>query len=825
VAIVDCKAAQQHSLLFGNNNSNQYMKIRKSTWRIIYRALTIILPAIVFQIPLQAQNEIISNIKKAFDQYRLQALVEKLYVHTDKTFYVAGEIMWFKIYDVDGTYNKPLRLSKVAYVEVIDKDQKPVMQAKIGLDSARGNGSFFIPLSIRSGNYRLRAYTSWMKNFSADYFFEKNITVINALRKLDEKQATNNPLYDIHFFPEGGNLVNGIESRVGFRIVDQSGRGVEFEGNIIDQNNANILSFKPHKFGMGQFRFTPQAGNKYSAVIKVGTNNAVVVDLPAAYAQGYVMHVEEASEGQLRVNVKTSTPDQFAYLFVHTRQVMKHAEMKTFANGSVDFMINKSSLGDGITCLTVFNYGEQAVCERLYFRRPADLQIEAGTDRNEYGARNKVTVNMRAQEPGGKSVKADMSMSVYLVDSLQSSSRNDILSYLWLRSDLRGNIESPEYYFENPEADVAEDMDNLLLTQGWRRFIWSDILQGKLPAVEFLPEYEGHLINGKVTNKISGLPAENIVTYLSSPGQRFAFGSAISNKNGLVHFNIKDLMGNNQIVVQTADQKDSINRIDIFTPFADKYSETPIPAFNLPTWLQADLLRESIGSQVQNAYLKEKLQRFGLIETTDSTAFFGTPDKKYFLDDYTRFNTMEEVMREYVGDVTVHKRQQKFYFRVLNEPHQYFFEEEPLMLMDGVVFHDADKIMSYDPLKLKKIEVVGRQYFYGGMIANGIISYTTYKGDLDGFQIDPSAVALDYEGLQLKREFYSPIYESPNQLAGRNPDFRNLLYWTPEIKTDEQGFSRTSFYSSDMKGRFLVVIEGLTQSGLAGSKVISFDVK
>lgn len=772
---------------------------------------------------LFGQSEIITNLKKGFDQYRRQTLVEKLYVHSDKNFYVAGEIMWFKIYDVDGTYNKPLELSKVAYVEIIDKDLKPVLQAKIGLDSARGNGSFFIPLSIKSGNYRLRAYTNWMKNFSPDYFYEKNITIINALRKLDEKLANSAPQYEIRFFPEGGNLVNGIESRVAFRVVDQWGKGVEFEGNLVDQNNSNILSFKPRKFGMGQFSFTPQAGSKYSAVIKVGSNNALVQELPAANSQGFVMHVEDAGNNQLRVNVKTNTPDQFAYLFVHSRLVVKQAEMKMFNSGSVDFMVNKNNLGDGISSLTVFNYAEQVVCERLYFRRPSNLQIEAGTDRNDYGTRNKVTVNLRAQEPGGKSLKADMSMAVYLVDSLQPLSTGDILSYLWLRSDLRGNIESPEYYFEDNEADVAEDADNLMMTQGWRRFNWPDVLQGK-SSFEFLPEYEGHLINGRITNKATGMPAENILVYLSAPGQRFAFGSATSNKNGLLQFDIKNLWGTNQIVVQTADTKDSVNHIDILTPFSDKFSELRIPAFNLPTWLQEDLLRESIGSQVQNAYLKEKLQRFGIIELIDTNAFFGTPDKKYFLDDYTRFNTMEEVMREYVGDVTVHKRQQKFYFRVLNEPHQYFFEEEPLMLMDGVAFHDADKIMNYDPLKVKKIEVMGRQYFLGPLVANGIISYTTYKGDLEGFQIDPGAVALDYEGLQLQREFYSPLYETPPQISSRNPDFRNLLYWKPEILTDDKGFSKLSFFSSDKKGKFIVVIEGLAPNGLAGSKVISFDV-
>jgi len=227
---------------------------------------------------------------------------------------------------------------------------------------------------------------------------------------------------------------------------------------------------------------------------------------------------------------------------------------------------------------------------------------------------------------------------------------------------------------------------------------------------------------------------------------------------------------------------------------------------------------------VQNAYLTDYLQRFDAPWNPDSTAFYGQPDKKYFLDDYTRFNTMEEVMREYVSDVSVHRSQQKFHFRVLNSPHQLFFNEDPLMLMDGVVVFDADKIMAYDPLKVKKIEVVGREYYFGQMIASGIISWSTYKGDLDGFQIDPNAVAVEYEGLQMQREFYSPIYETDGQVNSRMPDFRNLLYWSPDLKTNADGSVQISFYSSDRQGRYIGFIQGMSADGKAGSQSFEFEV-
>ncbi|HEV3251208.1 MAG TPA: hypothetical protein VGZ71_09675, partial [Puia sp.] len=128
------------------------------------------------------------------------------------------------------------------------------------------------------------------------------------------------------------------------------------------------------------------------------------------------------------------------------------------------------------------------------------------------------------------------------------------------------------------------------------------------------------------------------------------------------------------------------------------------------------------------------------------------------------------------------------------------------------------------PLKIKKLEIVTREYYLGSMAASGIMSYTTYKGDLDGFQLDPSSLVLEYEGIQLKREFYSPIYETDNQIASRMPDFRNLLYWSPDIKTDARGKEQFSFYSSDQKGRYRVVLQGITSDGLAGSQTFTFEV-
>jgi hypothetical protein len=214
-------------------------------------------------------------------------------------------------------------------------------------------------------------------------------------------------------------------------------------------------------------------------------------------------------------------------------------------------------------------------------------------------------------------------------------------------------LKSLHFIFHNRKrADDAAD--NLMLTQGWRRFRWEDVLQKGATATEFLPETEGHIINGRVVDKRNGQPAENITAYLSVPAEKSLFANSVSGKNGAIRFNVKDFYGGNEIIVQP-NFTDSVYRVDISNPFSEKYHTHPMRGLVLSQEKTA-LLQHSLQSQVNNAYFGEK-QKFLFPQAIDTTPFYGIPDHRYYLDDYTRFITMEEVMREYVGDVRVRKSQ------------------------------------------------------------------------------------------------------------------------------------------------------------------------
>lgn len=790
-------------------------------------AANIITLSVLIALQLQTRGfaQSINQIKDSFDRYQQKIVREKVFVHTDKSTYLSGEILWFKTYTVDASLHKPLNLSKVVYVEVLDGNQNAVLQAKISMKDGVGSGSLYIPVSINNGSYKLRAYTNWMKNFGPDYYFEKSIAIVNPLKSPDIQTKETAGNYDVQFFPEGGSLVAGIASKVAFKATTPKGDYLSvYTGVVVDQHNDTVARFKPLKFGIGNFMFTPQGGNTYKAIIKTGSSILVNKELPAIAGKGYVMQLKDTGGPQLEITVnEAGVSGGEVYLFAHTRQVVKVAERAGFSSGVASFTIDKTKLGEGISHITIFNASRQPVCERLYFKRPKQqLLIEALADQPQYAPRKKVSVNISSRDISGKQLPANLSMSVYRIDSLQHMDAVDIVNYLWLQSDLKGHIESPDYYFKNINAETEAALDNLMISQGWRRFQWNTVLSNNAPSFNFLPEYTDHLIGAKVVNTASGSPAKDVVVYLSVPGKRVQLYASKSDSLGRLLFNTKQLFGPGEIIAQTNSERDTAYRIDILSPFSEQYSKYTTPQFSLTPAMQKAVEEHSLAMQVQNIYAANKIKQF-YDPGVDSSGFYGKPYKSYLLDNYTRFTTMEEVLREYIREVNVVRSQKRYHIKVLDD--NGFLDGDPLVLLDDVPVFNIDKVIAIDPLKVKKLEVIRNRYYYGPTVQEGILSYTTYKGDLGGVEIDPHAVILDYEGMQLQREFYSPVYDTDTAVKSRVPDFRSLLYWSPDVNTNSTGKALLSFYTSDQTGKYIGVIQGLTTDGDAGSQYFNFDVK
>jgi hypothetical protein len=806
------------------------IKLPLSTWFMPMKNKIFVIAALYILIGqiLSAQSQTNEPILPQFEEYMRVSLQEKIYLHSDKNFYLAGEICWFKLYCTDASFNKPLDMSKVAYTELTDDKNKPVLQAKILLKDGYGNGSFQLPPYLVSGKYKIRSYTSWMKNCSANFFFEKEITIINAQHFYESDSSKHKNIYKINLFPEGGNLVNGIQSKIAFSVTDQNNKGISCEGVIVNEKNDTLAKYKTLKFGMGSFLFTPENNNIYKAVITLPDSQKIIQQLPAAFNNGYVMHLGEAGNNMLSITVQSPGNNSLSeiYLFAHTRGVVKAVLNNNIQNGTATFLIDKAKLGDGISHFTVFNAAKVPVCERLYFKFPNQrLQIKLAGDNQEYSTRKKITIHITTADQTGIPLGANLSMAVYRLDSLQEPDEMNIDNYLWLSSDLAGTIESPGYYFNNNGTGTEEAMDNLMMVQGWRRFRWENILQNKKPAFDFVPEYVGHIVKGKITDSATGVAAQGVGVYLSSPGKWSQFRSSVSDSNGIIHFDMKDFFTSGELILQTRNIKDSFLNIEILNPFSDKFSDRLLSAYNINQINTHTLMNHNVGVQVQNQYAGNRLNKF-LSPDMDTIPFFGKPDVTYLLDNYTRFTTMEEVLREYVAPITLRSHSGKYELNVLDKQKEHvFFESNPLVLLDGVPVLDFNRIINYDPLKVKKLDIITQSYFYGNMAFEGILNFVTYNGHLQGFELDPHSTVIDYEGLQSQREFYSPVYDTKQQAESRLADFRNLIYWSPDIKTNSKGETDLSFYSSDLTGKFVAIIQGISADGKTGTRMIEFEVK
>ncbi|HEY2350701.1 MAG TPA: hypothetical protein VGH64_16895, partial [Puia sp.] len=628
----------------------------------------------------------------------------------------------------------------------------------------------------------------------------------------------------ISFFPEGGNLIAGFSERIAFKAVDSNGLGINCQGVIVGQSNDTLISFQAFHNGMGSFQLRAEKNKVYYAVVRLG-DSLIKQKLAPAETQGFCLDTRQDDADLLTVRVRTTSEFDGSqiFLFAQTRQVAKNVQAGTLTNGEVSFVIHKKDLGEGISSITIFNTERQPVCERLIFRRPEkNLSIEATTDQQVYDLRSPVNIDLLTRT-GDQSVPGNLSASVLMIDALQNIPDRDIVSYLYLSSDLKGNIESPAYYFEHNDQRTDSALDDLLLTQGWRRFKWDEVLKGKKPAFIFIPELEGQVATGVMTDKKSGAVSVDKDVFVSMPGEDHTFNISTSDDHGVIRYSFRNIYKNNVLVMQPALKADSGSSIDILSAWSDRYSSTPVRPFTLSKMEQNALLNRSVNNQIENTFAVEKKHLY-LAGYPDSSSFYGLPDKVYFLDQYVRYQTMEEVFREYVNDVRVRRDADKFNLRVKNSHTDLYYEGLPLMLVDGIP-GEATAIIGLDPLQIKKIELITHPFYMGSFVFSGIINVKSYNGETGITQIDPNATVMEYEAIQMQREFYSPVYADENARQSRLPDYRNVLYWSPRILTGAEGKSRLSFFTSDTPGKFVVFVQGITTDGIPGRALASFEVR
>ncbi len=781
--------------------------------------------AVLFQVAFtgkalcqQAASPLSESISRRIADYQ----PEKAYLHLDRPAYLVGETLWFKMWVTDENL-VPADLSKIGYLEVIGSENQAVIQAKVELKNGRGSGAVSIPTDLPSGNYLVRGYTAWMKNFSDAHFFETTLCLINPFSPLPASmpdKAAGYPGPALQFFPEGGSALPGIENKIAFRAQGPDGRGLNFTGKLLDQNGHTAVEFKSLVHGIGHFLFNPEKGRTYRAEITDEKGLQHTFPFDVIRQEGYAVRLTE-NDSELKIDVSPGSPDAAGGMLhlLHYNGSKSTAFQTLSESGKARFSFPKSKLKPGVNVLVVLDHNLKPVAERLYFHLSgAEASAAVSADKAVFNKREKISLNFKTSLLRDT---LEASVSVFLTDSLPQARQPDIDVHLLLTSELKGIVENPGYYFAERNAATREALDNVMLTHGWRRYKTEHLLNGELNP-EYLPEINGHIITGKITSPDDDMPLSLQPVFAASPSIKIEPWVGISDENGRFILEARNFTGPRELVFQTNYRIDSTCRISVDSPFAPAgNAASKLTPLVLKSEMQKDILKRSINMQAVNSYFPQKRAA----PPTDSIPFYGKPDFRYYLDDYTRFPTMEEILSEYVPAVNIRLRKGRYYTRVIETGvHTQLFSEDPLLLMDGVPVFDTDRIIHFDPLKVQRTDVVNRMYYLGPFAFPGIVSYSTYTHDLAGFEVDPRALIVAYDGALGQRDFYAPAYDKDLKNSRRLPDLRNLMYWSPSVIIVPGKETVLDFYTSDQPGSYKIVVQGLSANGVPVSAASQFSV-
>ncbi|MDR2811251.1 MAG: hypothetical protein LBB84_11990 [Tannerellaceae bacterium] len=348
----------------------------------------------------------------------------------------------------------------------------------------------------------------------------------------------------------------------------------------------------------------------------------------------------------------------------------------------------------------------------------------------------------------------------------------------------------------------------------------SGIERGETPLL--LPEYEGHILQGRLLNAQTGEPvrteASALIGFVGDDIR--VFGGQADKQSNITFFT--DRIGGKQRlgVVVYSMAHDTACRLELQSPFV-VHPPMRMPAFSLhPAW-EKPLEQRSIGVQTLYSFAYDSISR-----TSPSEPYFRwKPDVTYLLDEYTRFAQMQEMFIEFIPYLTFRMENGVRRLSVILE--DFSPGAHSLALLDGVPIKDHTFLYNYDPRRLRRVDIYRTPFYFGGQRFEGIASFASILNDHPGLTSTSATRLLGYEGTQSFRHFYAPSYPlSGNETErSRVPDYRHTLLWEPAVQTNGRSSVTIPFATSDLTGTFLITIEGLTKAGRPVRATASFTVE
>jgi hypothetical protein len=604
-------------------------------------------------------------------------------------------------------------------------------------------------------------------------------------------------------FPEGGYLLYGVPGVLAFCACDDAGRPVEVTGTLYE-NDRPLLNLHSRHNGMGSLSFTPGAGKNYSIRLQSPMQDSTY-HLDSILAEGLSLHlVRNDSTGMeflIRRAPSEKKPESF-YLRAQTGGAVCGMASGRIQGDSVSVRMEAGYFPQGITEVTLFNGELHPVAERLVYAGAArQLYIEAETDSIVYHPHSRVIIRLKTRDAEGKPVRAVLAMSVFDRLFRNQEDAKNIVTHYYLSTQLKGRIYDPQYYFEKGHEGA---MDLLLLTQGWRRYVWG----GDAPATVLAPV----LKEGTGVKVRLGHPKkqkEEYITMLFTPDNPNNHQFLVTDTSGRLELTPQYLSAGPYVYVKPMAEEAAQAEVKVLEPFAaidsllsGKRLVYPVaPVVNKDTTVPAGFAGYR-AVMLDEVIVKSKTTNGGYRDK-----YMGS------LDSIAKFNSNTDFIGVPHSDTASYKTNGKIY--VLNDPHTPLeYRQKPV---EGKIYHI--RTIHNTPVTLDNV-LPSRE---GGYIIDGIKEVVYHYPKFTEEELLKKNHLGRAKGYYSHKEFYQPDYDNPVTVP--LPDSRNTLDWEPYIITDDKGQATVSFFCSDVPSFYSGNVEGLDTGGLLGATQFEFRVK
>lgn len=771
----------------------------------------------IFSLTAQ-QFTIAETVAQRFELISNTLPQEKVYLHTDKYFYSAGESIFLKAYLVNAATHQPTTRSNFIYVELIDSAQQVKHRLKIRREGTNAPATLKFPQTLKAGEYTLRAYTSWMQNAGPDFFFHKKINLGSPTETSQQKtefqpmeQPVKKDSFDIQFFPESGHFFTGESQLIAYKAIGTDGLAVDVNGSVYNQHQEEVTLFNSAHRGMGKLAVRANPGDRFYAIVK---NNAGVekkVDLPEPATVGIGLHMWYNNDRiKLKMLNRTHLPVDSLRLMIHSRGRLI---VMTGLSG-YEAQLSEEYLPEGIASFSIIDNSGAVWCERLFFiRNFQPALISHRSDREEYQRREAVELTFRILNPDSSAMKGSFSASITDSYYVKEDATNDnILSYLLLSSDLKGYVESPQEYFTDNTLRTREKTDLLMLTQGWKRFNTAEVASARFPEIKYFME-AGQSLSGKVLNLFNKPVIGNKVAMLSPYKNQVR--TTLTDSLGRYYFDAIEFPDSTKIIVKAMSR---IKLVDV--EILPDEEEFPQVKPYMPDWFfRTDTLRkEYIQISREKMYEEGELMVVDLDEVTvKASRKASSPVSTYsqMADNRLDGERLEQFKNMRLLDVlgTI-----PGVYVTGNNITVRGGSGSPLFVVDGFRTETFEEVSYLFVSDLEEILVFkgASANIFGPDASNGVISFTLKQGHLNRRMTPPSLVTITPLGFHEPTEFYNPRYDVDSLLTSPTRDLRTTLYWNPHVVPDSTGQVTLRFYTADNPNNYRIELEGMGDNGIIG---------